>query len=133
MDPFLDPDEIVFGTKPQIPMSLKLGLYSKKHKLCCSELCKHLPSHSHSKNNLKNQLLDNLIRQQLSHALLEREAAFKTIYSATSERRREQTARSHAYRNRFKLGQHQEIRQKVFYENHHQDLSKSQKLQQRQL
>ena len=55
------PDEIVFGTKPQIPMSLKLGLYPNKHKLCCFEFSKKLPSHSHSENNLKNQLLDNLI------------------------------------------------------------------------
>ena len=127
------PYEIVFGTKPQIPMSLKLGLYRNKHKLCCSEFCKDLPSHSHSENNLKNQLLDNLLRPQLSHALLERERDFKRIYSATFERCREQTARSHAYRNRFKLGQHLETGQKVLYENHRQDLSKSQKLQQRRL
>ena len=103
------PYENVFGTKPQIPMSLKLGLYRNKHKLCCSELCKDLPSHSHSENNQKNQLLDNLLRPQLSHALLERERDFKRIYSATSGRCHEQTARSHAYRNRFKLGQHLEI------------------------
>ena len=66
------PYEIVFGTKPQIPMSLKLGLYRNKHRLCCSEFCKDLPSQSHGENNLKNQLLDNLLRPQLSHALLER-------------------------------------------------------------
>ena len=127
------PYEIVFGTEPQIPMSLKPGLYRNKHKLCCSDFCKDLPPHSHSENNLKNQLLDNLLRPQLSHALLERERDFKRIYSATFERCREQTARSHAYRNRFKLGQHLEIGQKVLYENHRQDLSKSQKLQQRRL
>ena len=127
------PYEIVFGTKPQIPMSLKLGLYRNKHKLCCSEFCKDLPSHSHSENNLKNQLLDKLLWPQLSHALLERERDFKRIYSATFERCREQTARSHAYRNRFKLGQHLSIGQKVLYENHREDLSKSQKLQQRRL
>ena len=125
--------EIVFGTKPQIPMSLKLGLYRNKHKLCCSEFCKDLPSHAHSENNLKNQQLDNLLRPQLSHALLERERDFKRIYSATFEGCREQTARSHAYRNRFKQGQHLEIGQKVLYENLRQDLSKSQKLQQRRL
>ena len=127
------PYEIVFGTKPQFPMSLKLGLYRNKHKICCSDFCKDLPPHSHSENNLKNQLLDNLLRPQLSHALLERERDFKRIYSATFERCREQTARSHAYRNRFKLGQHLEVGQKVLYENHRQDLSKSQKLQQRRL
>ena len=77
------PYEIVFGTKPQILMSLKLGLYRNKHKLCCSDFCKDLPSHSHSENNLRNQLLYNLLRRQLSHALLEQERDFKRIYSAT--------------------------------------------------
>ena len=127
------PYEIVFGTKPQIPMSLKLGLYRNKHKICCSDFCKDLPPHSHSKKNLKNQLLDNLLRPQLSHALLERERDFKKIYSATFERCGEQTAGSHAYRNRFKLGQHLEVGQKFLYKNQRQDLSKSQKLQQRRL
>ena len=70
------PYEIVFGTKPHMPMSLKLGLYRNKHKLCCCQFCKDLPSHSHSENNLKNQLLDNLLRSQLSHALVERERHF---------------------------------------------------------
>ena len=55
------------------------------------------------------------------------------MYSSTFERCREQTARSHAYRNRFKLGHHLEIGQKVHYENHKQDLTRSQKLQQRRL
>ena len=125
--------EIVFGTKPQIPMSLKLGLYRNKHKLCFSEFCKDLPSHSHSENNRKNQLLDNLLRPQLSQVLLESERDFKRIFSATFESCREQTARSHAYRNRFKLEQHLDIGQNVLYENHRQDLSRSQKLQQRRL
>ena len=127
------PYEVVFGTKPQIPMSLKLGLYRNKHKLCCSKFCENLPSHSHSENSLKNELLDNLLQPQLSQALSEREGTFKQIYSSTFERCREQTARSHAYRNRFKLGHHLEIGQKVLYENHKQDLTRSQKLQQRRL
>ena len=37
------PYEIVFRTKPQIPMSLKLGLYRNKHKLCCCKFCENLP------------------------------------------------------------------------------------------
>ena len=73
------PYEIVFGTKLQIPMSLKLGLYRDKHKLCCSNFCKDLPSHSHSENSLKNELLDNILQPQLSQALLERERTFKQI------------------------------------------------------
>ena len=67
------PYEIVFATKPQIPMSLKLALYRIKHNLCCSEFCKDIPSHSHSENKMKNQLLDNLLKPQFSQALLERE------------------------------------------------------------
>ena len=82
---------------------------------------------------MKTELLDNLLQPQLSQALLERERNFKQIYSSTFERYREQTARLHAYRNRFKLGHHLEIGQNVLYENHKQDLTRSQKLQQRQL
>ena len=127
------PYEIAFGTKPQMPMSLKLGLYRKKTKLCCSYFCKDLPSDSHSETNLKNQLSDNFPRPQLSLALLEQKLDLKRIYSAILDRCREQTARSHAYRNQFKLGKHLEIGQKVLYKNYRQDLSKSLKIQQRRL
>ena len=127
------PYEIVFGTKLQILLSLKQGLYRNKHKLCCSKFCENLPSHSHRENSLKNEFLDNLLQPQLSQALLERERAFKRIYSSTVERGREPTARSHDYRNRFKLGHELGMGQKVLYENHKQDLTRSQKLQQRRL
>ena len=113
-------------------MSVKLGLYRNKHKLCCFEFCTDLPSHTHDENSTKNELRQNLLRPQLSQALLDREREFKHFYS-TFERCREKTARPHAYRNRFKLGHHLDIGQKVLYENHRQDLSKSQKLKQRQL
>ena len=78
-------------------------------------------------------MLDNLFQPHLSQALLEGERTFKQIYSSTFERCREQTARSHAYRNRFKLEHHLEMGQKVLYENHKQDFRRSQKLQQRRL
>ena len=84
-------------------MSLKLGLYRNKRKLCCSRFCENLPSHSHGENSLTNELLDNLLQPQLSQALLERERIFKQSYSLSLERCREQTARSHAYHNCFKL------------------------------
>ena len=129
----MTPYEVVFGSKSQFLLTLKLGFYRNKHKLCCSEFCKDLPFHSHSEKSLKNHLIDNLLRPQRLHALLEREREFKRIFFATFERCREQTARSHAYRDRFKLGQHLEKGQKVLYENHRQDLSKSQKLQQKLL
>ena len=80
-----------------------------------------------------NELLDNLLQPQLSQAPLEKERTFKQIYSSTFDLCREQTARSHAYRNRFKLGHHLEMGQKVLYQNHKQHLTRSQKLQQRRL
>ena len=78
-------------------------------------------------------MLDNLLQPQLSQALSERERTFKQIPSSTFERCREQTARSHAYRNPFKLGHHLEIGQKVFYEIHKQNLTQRQKFQKRRL
>ena len=127
------PYEIVFGAKSQIPMSVKLELYRNKHKICCSEFCADLPPHSHDENCTKNELLQKLLRPQLSQALLDRERDFKRSYSSTFEQCREQTARSHAYRSRYKLGYLLAVGQKTLYEKHRQDLSKSQKLQQRRL
>ena len=77
------------------------------------------------------------IRQSSSTTTFKRTPGTRTRFQrnlfAAFERCREQTARSHAYRNRFKLGEHLEIGQKNVYENHRQDLSKIQKLQQRRL
>ena len=114
-------------------MSVKLGLYRNKHKLCCTEFCTDLPPHTHDENSTKNKLLQKLLRPHFSQAVLDGEKDFKRIYSSTFERCREQTARSHAYRNGFKLGHHLDVGHKVLYENHRQDLSKNQKLQQRRL
>ena len=127
------PYEIIFGAEPQIPMSVEPGPYRNKHKLCCSEFCTDLPLHTHDENSAKNELLQKLLRPQPFQALLHRERDSRRSYCSTFERCREQTARSHAYRNRFKLGHHLDIGRKVFYENHREDLSKSQKLQQRRL
>ena len=95
--------------------------------------CTNLPPHTQDENSTKNELLQKLLRPQLSQALLDRKRDFKRVYSSTFERCREQTARSHAYRNRLKLGHHLDVGQKFLHENHRQDLSRSQKLQQRRL
>ena len=127
------PYEIVCGAKPQIPMSVKLGLYRKKHKTCCCEFCTYTPPQTHNENSTENELLQRLFHPQLSQALLDQERDFKRIYSSIFEPCLDQTTRSHAYRNRFKLGHELDVGQKVLYENHRQDLSKIQKLPQRRL
>ena len=122
--------EIVFGTKPQVPMTLKLGLIRDKNKQCKSEYCDGLKPHTHSENLLPNKSLDRLLRPQLSDELIARENDFKRIYSSTYQRCRQITSKAHEYRNRFKLGRPINIGQKVFLENHTADLSRSQKLKQ---
>ena len=60
------PYQLVFGANSQIPMSVKLGLYRNKHKLCCSEFCTDLPPHTHHENSTKIEILQKLLRPQLS-------------------------------------------------------------------
>ena len=106
------PYGIVFGTKPQIHMFVKLGLSLKNHKLWCSEFFTDLPPHTHDENSTKNELLQKFLRPKLFQTLLDPERDFKRIYSSSFVQCREQRARSHAYRNRFKLGNHLNIGQK---------------------
>ncbi len=124
----LTPYEIVFGIKPQIPVSLKLGLLRDRDKACNSQFCQGLGPHSHSENEVKNDSIDKLLRTKLSDSILQRENRFKNVYSDTYRRCREVTTKAHEYRNRFKLGRELPIDQKVLLENHSIDLSKSQKL-----
>ena len=63
-------------------MSVKLGLYRNKNKLCCSEFCTDLPPHIHDENSTKKELLQKLLPPQLSQALLDREGDFKRVYSS---------------------------------------------------
>ena len=126
----LTPYEKVFGTKPQVPMTLKLGLIRDKKKQCRSEYCGGLKPHTHSGNQLPNKSLDRLLRPQRSDELIARENDFKRIYSSTYQRCRQITSKAHEYWNRFKLGRPINIGQKVFLENHTLDLSRSQKLKQ---
>ena len=124
------PYEIVLGTKPQVPMTLKLGPLRDKDKLCKSEFCDGLQSHTHSENNLPNNSLNRRPRSQLSDELLKRENEFKRIYLSTYQRCRQITSKAHEHRNRIKLGGPISKGQKVFLENHARDLTKSQKLKQ---
>ena len=123
------PYEIVFGTKPQVPMTLKLGLLRDKDKQCKSEFCDGLQSQTQSENSLPNNSFNRLLRPQLSDELLKRENEFKRIYSSTHQRSRQITSKAQEQRNRFELGRPISFGQKVF-ENHAQDLTRSQKLKQ---
>ena len=74
------PYEIIFGTKPQIPMSVKLGLYRNRHKLCCSEFCTDLPPHTHDENSTKNELLQKLLRPTLAGSVTSRARFYTNLF-----------------------------------------------------
>ena len=95
--------KIVFGAKPQFSMFVKLELYLNNHKICYSEFCADVPRHTHDENSTRNEPLQKLLRPQFFQALLDQERDFKRIHFYTFKGFREQTARSHAYRSRFKL------------------------------
>ena len=127
------PYETVFGTKPQVPMTLKLGLLRNKDKQCKSELCDGLHTHTHSENSLPNNSFNRLLRPQLSDELQKGENDFKPIYLSTYQRCRQTTSKAHEHPSRFKLGRPIRTEQKVFSENHAQDLTRSQKLKHRRV
>ena len=106
--------EIVFATKPQVPMTLKLRLLRDKHNLCKSEFCAGLQSHTHCENSLPNNSLNRLFQQQLSDEILKREQEFKQIYSSAYQRFCHITSKTHEHRNRLKLGRPTSAGQKVF-------------------
>ena len=65
-----------------------------------------------------------------NHDKLQRENEFIQILSPTYQRCRQITSKAHEHRNRYKLGRPISTGQKVFLENHAQDLTRSQKLKQ---
>ena len=130
------PYEIIFGIKPQIPISLRLGLLRDNTKNCISQdlpknciYCQDLPSHTHCKNSCKNEKVDNLLQNRLANTVLQHETDFKNIYCNTYTRCRQVTNKAHEYRNRFKLGRPISIGSKVRLENHSKSLLISKKLQ----
>ena len=111
-------------------MTVKLGLLRDKDKQFKSEFCDGLQSHTHNENSLPKKSFNRLLRPQLSDELLKRENEFKRMYSSTYQQCRQITSRAQEHRNRFKLGRPISTGQKVFLENHAQDLMRSQKLKQ---
>ena len=116
------PYEVIFGIKPQIPISFRLGLLRDNKKNCISQYCQDLPSHTHCKNSCINEKVDNLLQNRLSNTVLQCETDFKNMYCNTYTCCRQVTNKAHEYRNRFKLGRPISIGSKVLLENHSKSL-----------
>ena len=122
------PYEIVFGAKPQIPLSLKLGLHRNREKLCSAAFCEGLQPHTHSEQFTTNEAVDRFLNTAIGKSMIERETNFKKIYCQTYAKSRETLEKSREYRNRYKLGRKLEIGQKVLLEDHSSVTGKSKKL-----
>ena len=116
----LTPYEVLFGQKPHVPLSLKLGLSRTLDLNCSSAFCEGLPLHRHSSTFTDNEAINPLLLKNSSQNLLTRENHFKKIYAHTYEKSRQNNDRSHFYRNRYKLAKPLKVGQKVLLENHNQ-------------
>ena len=121
------PYEIIFGSKPQIPLSLKLGLMRDTRKLCHSDFCEGLPPHSHI-DSQKNTSLDRLLHKCPPLSSFTRENQFKRLYAETYRASRETTDKAKECRNKHKVGKELQVGQKVLRENFTKELNKSRKL-----
>ena len=73
------PYEILSGTKPKIPLSLKLEVLRDNQKKCTSEYYINLPPHLHFEEICNNKKIEKLLQNRLSNEMLKRENSFKTI------------------------------------------------------
>ena len=115
----ISPYEIVFGQKPQIPLSLKLGLLRNSHLTCSFEFCKDLPLHRHTLQTSKNTEIDKLLKPTINNSLLIRE---NNLNKYTITPIKENNNRANKNRNKHKLGKPLEVGQKVLMENHQIEL-----------
>ena len=97
------PYEVIFGTKPQLPHSFKLGVMKDTTKLCHSDLCDGLHPHSHNLSQT-NTSLERMLRKCPSPSFFTRVNQFKRLYADTYRVSRETTAKANENRNKDKLG-----------------------------
>ena len=123
----MTPYEKLFGYKPQIPLSLKLGLLRNLDLRCSSQFCENLPAYTHSTQDSENKAIARLLLPPVSCDLLTRENTFKEIYCDAYQKSLETTARAHKYRNQYRHAKPLSLNQKVLLENHSQPLNMSKK------
>ena len=81
----ISPHEIVFHTRPRIPLTFDLNLTRDTSKTCISRYCSQLPEHSHyEKTNLKPFFYKTLSKP-IPQWFLAVETAMLQIYSTVNE------------------------------------------------
>ena len=128
------PYEILFGVKPQVPISLRLGTLRNQQKLCCPKpgsFCENLPPHKHEDESLIAENVRKLIKPNVSADLLQRENDFKQIYTSVYEKNLIAQERDNKYRSKFNVAKMLKVGAQVLVENNTKPTDRSKKLQTR--
>ena len=101
--------ETVFGLKPQIPKSLKLGPVRDDNYLCQSEFCQSLTNLSHMNKDTNHSPIDVLLTLNSSIDLVNQETQFENFYRKKYRKIRGANHRFLSYRNMSNLPNHYEL------------------------
>ena len=79
------PHEIVFHTRPKIPLTFDLNLNRDTSKICISRYCSQLPEHSHYDKSDLNPFFYRTLSKPIPHWFLAVETAMLQIYPTVYE------------------------------------------------
>ena len=119
----MSPYEILYGIKPSVPSTFKLGTFRKYNRTCDTQdpesFCYGLPQHTHEKPSLAlNPHSQTFQAPLISQNILKRENQFKHIYSKAYQNSRKKFAQAHKYHNSHSLAKPLQIGSQVLLENH---------------
>ena len=92
----ISPHEIVFHTRPRIPLTFDLNLNRDTSKTCISRYCSQLPEHSHYDKSDLNPFSNKTLTKPIPQWFLAVETAMLQIYSTVYENTLRKI-NSHAY------------------------------------
>ena len=81
----ISPHEIVFHTRPRIPLTFDLNLNRNTSKHCVSKHCSQLPEQSQSDKTDPNPFFHRTLSKPMTHWFLAVENALLLIYSTVYE------------------------------------------------
>ena len=109
------PYKIVFGLKPELSLSLKLGLMRDTRKLCHFDFCEGLPLHSYNISQT-NTSPNRLLHKCPSPSFFTLKNQFKRLYAETYRVSKEITDKANELRHKHNLGKELQVGQKFLPE-----------------
>ena len=91
----VSPHEIVFHTRPRIPLTFNLNLNRDTSKTCISRYCSQLPEHSHYDKSDLNPFFYKTLSKPIPQWFLAVETAMLQIYSTVYETLYEKLTHTH--------------------------------------